>query len=637
MRRIVLALLAIVATAAPALADKVYCHDGRVIEGKIIAEDRTTVQVEKRLGSITSVITLTREEILRIEKVASPEEEFEAAFAKAKSAADFVKAGKRAKADGLEAAAERAFKRALELDRENKDAHEGLGHRFHEGRWWTPAEWAERPEEKERAKEAAAEAARRRAAGHEEKYGKELEGVPWGDAHIITTRHYVVKCNSTKEVAQRYADFLEKIYAAYDKVFSKYKRYWDKPSVVYIFRNVQEFREYMGVDEGVGGFYIPESENENAYPNRIIAAFHGRFGSTGDTRLVLAHEGTHQMEHILCAGSEAQFRWRPTWWMEGLAVYFGDGYSLDKRGNLKIGIPRDRLVMLRKLMKAGIVPDKVKLSDFVKWDLRAYQGYAGIAYPYGWGLCHYFLHRGEDRKGKQTPVKIKGKEIDLRKAFEDYFKFITDAPPESWKPHEAAELYAKKLDEILGMPIDDLTEDWKKYIDSLEVPKLGKVKGAVFESTDASFTIEKPKDWKWNEDEATGDEAIVLESADGAARIAVSVDGNMDNASFDEAVSELEDAIRGRFELDMEKSREVELHGFKAHEFVYRGTLEEGGAETADGKPPQGPQAFRHVIVPTLKRIYGIECRCPEGEIEAYAATFEKVLQGFKILRDKEN
>jgi hypothetical protein len=570
-------VFAILLLAAPlALADKIYLRSGKTIEGRIVSEDSENVQIERKIGSSVTIATYPRSEIERVEK-SKPEDD----------------PGAAPKGDEPKKGAE-------------KKAPEKPGGGDDKG---------------------------------QDKYGKELEGVGWGDAFVIPTKHYVVKCNSTKEVAQRYADFLEKIYAAYDKIFAKYKHYWNKPSTVYIFRNNGEFQEYTHAGEGVGGFYRPKSPDENAFPDRIVAAFHGKFGTTGDTRLVLAHEGTHQMEHILCMGSEEQFLMRPPWWAEGFAVYFGDGFAFDKKGNLEIGIPRDRLSSLQQAIKAGQVPDKLKISEFVKWDYRPYQQMAGLAYPYGWGLVYYFLHRGEDKKGQQKAVKINGKDVQLAKVLEDFFKAVTDMPPSSAGEDGLPEYYAKKLDSLLGFPVDNLADDWKKFILALELPKLGKVKGQIFESQEGAFTIEKPKDWKFNEEDLAGEEAIRIENEKSTGLVKVMVEGNMENKGIDEIADGVEQEIYQMLASpDFEKRGEpIEVAGTTGKEFVLKGTI----PELPEGAPRpkhyrSGDQVVRIVLIVNLKRSYQIICVTNAEKAEENSPVFESILKGFKILKEKE-
>jgi hypothetical protein len=649
-RSLLLAVAALLALPATALADRITLRNGKVIEGTIVAENADSVQIERRIGSMTTTVTYQRFEILKVERIKSPAEEFEDAFKEAKTAADFVKLAKKAREDKLEKQALRALDRAIELDKNDKEAHELRGDRFDEGKWWTDREWKlahgyveyagelVKKEDLEKKKKEEADRARKAAEASQEKYGKELEGVSWGDAFIIESKHYIVKCNSTKEVAQRYSDFLEKIYVAYDKVFSKYKRYWNKKSTVYIFRNIQEFQEFTGVPEGVGGFYVSKSPNENAYPDRIVAAYHGRFGSTGDTRLVLAHEGTHQYQHILCAGDENSFAVRPAWWKEGLAVYFGDGYTLDKKGNLKIGIPRDRLSYLQRAIKAGQVPNEMKISDFVRLDYGTFSRYPP-SYPYAWSLVYYFMHRGEDKKGNQQPVEIGGKKVNLAEAFEKFFKAVTEIPPFGSQNYGAAgDYYGKKLDDILGFPVDAITDDWKKFVLDLDLPKLGKVQGQTYLSTDAAFSIQKPGDWRWDEEDVEGDEAIRIENEKTTGLVKVLVDGNMDNKTLADVANETETMIGHVLRTAVIESRnEINLGGFDGVELIYKGTPPERPAGAAkSGKERHGEQWVRHVIIVTLKRTYHLICVADSGKEDENKAAFEQMVKSFKILKEKE-
>jgi hypothetical protein len=260
----------------------------------------------------------------------------------------------------------------------------------------------------------------------------------------------------------------------------------------------------------------------------------------------------------------------------------------------------------------------------VKTDFRFYQMNAGLTYPYGWSLVHYFLHRGEDAKGQQKPVKIKGKDVELAKVFENFFQVVTESPPKGENTEPA--YYAQKLEKLLGFPIDDLTEDWKDYVMKLQLPKLGVVKGKLYESVDTGFTVEKPQDWTWNESDLEGDEAIRIEKKDAGALVRIEVDGNMFNWTPETA----KDEFYGRLPATPEETNDIQVNGFSAVEYVYRVTPESGPRSGTE-------QVYRHVVITTLKRIYQIVAQCDADKADANKEGFERILAGFKILKDKEN
>lgn len=631
----------------PALADRVHLANGRIHEGKVIAATDEMVQLEKRIGEMTMVVTFRRDEVVDIEYKLTAGQKLAKALNEAKTAEECLTAARQAQAEGV--AAEtlvRAYERAVELDDQNEEARKALGHVYKSGRWMTDREWKKsqgyieykgelvHPDELARVKAQEKDAARIAAEKSQNRVRLEYQGVGWGEAHVIETAHYIVKCNSTKEVAQSYANFMEKIYKAYDKVFKGYKHYWTGKSTIYVFRNIKDFQKYLGVGEGVGGFYRPKSENLNAYPDRMVAAFHGTFGTTGGTREVLAHECTHQIQHILSDGDERQFLSRPTWWMEGLAVYFGDGFTFDKRGQLVVEIPRDRLMWIQRMLKSGQSP---KISEFLRIGLRQYQAQAGMTYPYGWSLVYYFMHRGEDRKGRQQSVKIGSRTVNLEKTFQSFFKVVTERPPASVDLRSFPDYYARKFDELLGFPVDELTDDWKQFVLGLELKRLGKVKGDKFTADELGMELTKPKGWEWREDDVEGREAIRLENSATTARVIVTAMGNMDNLGTEDAGDFAERMAGAKLDSPMiEERNTIEVGGFPAVEIFYSGTEVKPAHATSEIQVRQNEQMHRHVVIATLKRVYHIVCQADSDRWEEAKDSFGEVLRGLKILSGQD-
>jgi hypothetical protein len=134
---VALPLLALL-LAAVARADVVHLKEGGTLEGKVVAEDATTVTLDTRFGRQV----LDRSRIERIEKKATAEEELAEREAKLKpgtpdewfALAEF--AGKR----GLKKQRERLLDKVLALDADHEGANLARGRVRHEGKWMTPAE-----------------------------------------------------------------------------------------------------------------------------------------------------------------------------------------------------------------------------------------------------------------------------------------------------------------------------------------------------------------------------------------------------------------------------------------------------------------------------------------------------------------
>lgn len=623
-------------------ADKVHLRSGRVVEGEVLDVNPEFVEVKFAIGSVK----FRRDEVVEIEYELTTGERFDRQVGEAESADAIAVVieqfeGKRITRDQVRA----AWERALTLDPTHRRAHEELGHLYYNGKWLTSEEDKIRiggwvyfdgelmpPEKAERLKRERREAAARAAEERRRIYENELKGVSWGRVKPIETEHYIIQCNSSPSVAKRYADFMEQIYAAYDEVFKGYKKHHTGKSKIYIFRNIKDFQEFGGGQPGVGGFYVPKSPNENIFPSRIVSAYHGTFGTTGDTRGVLAHEGTHQFQHLLCDGTPEEFLVRPPWWIEGLAVYFGDGYQFDKRGKLVVGIPRDRLMVIHQILKSGQAP---KISQFIRLNLGQYQRMAGLTYPYGWALCHYFLHRGEVG-GRQQAVEVAGHKFEPEKVFREFFDFVLADPPDHVRMN-APEYYASKFEQLLGFPVDDLMEDWKSYVLGLELEPLGEVTEdrSRYISKMLAFQIDKPASWVWRENEVQGREAIKLEGPTTTGLVTVIAEGNMDNASVEELRDQAERGAAMKLDslyLDDEKTREIKVSGYKGYEFFYEGTERKpSGNVDREYKVRDRPQRYRHVVVSTLKRSYEIVMQADAERFDDNRQVFDEILRGFVI------
>jgi len=136
------ALAAAVAAGGPlvarARADVVHLKEGGSLEGKVVAEDETTLTLDTRFGRQA----IAKSRIERVEKKATAEEELAAREAKLApgtpdewfALAEF--AGKK----GLKKDRDRLLDKVLALDPDHMGANVARGRVKHDGKWMTPAE-----------------------------------------------------------------------------------------------------------------------------------------------------------------------------------------------------------------------------------------------------------------------------------------------------------------------------------------------------------------------------------------------------------------------------------------------------------------------------------------------------------------
>ena len=145
-----------------AQADTIHLTDGGRYRGTIVRESSREVVVQTPAGEVK----VPRHQIARIERDENAQAQLQRRLRDAERAGDaeaFHQLGLWCRQQGLEEEAEKAFRRAVSVDGWHRPSREALGHRYHQGRWYTPeehrrlvdglVEWEGRwvtPEERER-------------------------------------------------------------------------------------------------------------------------------------------------------------------------------------------------------------------------------------------------------------------------------------------------------------------------------------------------------------------------------------------------------------------------------------------------------------------------------------------------------
>ena len=456
---------------------KIHFADGRQLTGEVIDEEegkRITLRVAR--GQATYDLD---EKITQVEVLKPPAEEFAERSKRCKSAKEWLELARwcASSEPKLDAERLRALNEAVKLEPDNADVRKELGHVKVDGRWVDEAEIMAKkglvrsPDGKWVTQEELDRINAEKSGLRKGSAKRELEriGVPWGAAPLLKSKNYILKCNSTRTVAERYLKVLESLHRAYAEVLKGYEFLYATPSTVYIFRTRDEFMEFTLQSRGVGGYF--------SLLDRSVRAFHGSFGVTGNTDMVLAHEACHQFQHRIMPEMTAV----PNWLIEGMAVYFGDGTKIRPERVKLHEIPRDRLSSLRDAINSSRYVDLEKL-------LLVTQTRGGFAsYDHGWGLIFWCL-QGDNKKYKN------GHTGEGKAVWDQYLRHVClevrkplPAPARHFE-QEAKYFKDLLLRETGKKSIAEWEEGYKKFILELPIEPLGKWTNHTWRGTGLELT-----------------------------------------------------------------------------------------------------------------------------------------------------
>jgi hypothetical protein len=250
------------------------------------------------------------------------------------------------------------------------------------------------------------------------------------------SKFYKITTNLKPEYAKRYGQMMDQYAVRFQQVFKNFmpKGGFGK-SEIWIYPSQAEFQAKEQMGEGVGGYY--------SSGNRRVVCYHGRFGPTGTTRTVLAHEGTHQFEHIVLPSGFGQ---APIWIIEGFAVFFESAAYDAKAKKVHIGtVPRDRLMNLKQGIQSN---SYIKLAELIRTPQSSFSGYH---YAHAWSVVYYLIY-------SQPPGK---KRERYQKVFSDLFflartKRVTPEDVEAlWGGKEKFEAFETEWKQwVLDLPYD---------------------------------------------------------------------------------------------------------------------------------------------------------------------------------------
>ncbi|MEM7167036.1 MAG: DUF1570 domain-containing protein [Planctomycetota bacterium] len=645
------AILSSASLVSPSLTDEVAAapeqavivlRDGVEITGEIIEETDDAVIVRSAFGKST----IQRTRIKEIKRGANPmRDEFNERFdraSKKKRVPDLTDLVDWALANGLVPESKRALRRIIELDPKNVNARVALGHALLDGKWVDakrvqelqdegyqlkghdlikgagakPAkkkkkktgttvvpELTEKEREERKKREQEAEEFRKRQEA-------EYAGVPWENRHKIKTRHYDIECNSTLKVTRTYQWIMEALYAKLSQNMRQKHKRKNRRLPILIYKDYDEVLDRTSSRRGVGGVDRPWNEQ--------VHTFHGTFGLTSTTYNVLAHEGTHQFQgRVLGKMSNV-----PTWVIEGLAVYYGDGSKLDyRKKKIRAGlIPRDRLNHLQDKIEKGT---NEPLSSLIS---VPHARFGGSLYADAWALVHFCFN---DKRGQKLISEYWLRGTDRQLTRSDFVSL--------------ANKYFGSMDE--------LEEDWLAYVDTLEPDPAGVVDGDKYISDDFCFELKRPSaDWTFFEGRE-GTTLVGLELTDVEdVTIEFGYLNNWLNESERKLKQQILEARKKSGYVDIE-SEDGAMYGYKTLLLNYAdsdGSEDEESdkkdeAKKEEEKPVDKKEAdekkvrkrYRQLILLGLDKSLSLKLSAPYDDFGEYVPSYDYVVNSFHLILRK--
>ncbi len=608
LRICALALCAAAAVAflPAALADIIHLKDGGKIEGKIVRQSDTEVQIVTKYG----VQTIPRENIKEVETTPSVREVYKQKLAEI--ATDDAQAryelGLWCKEQGLAAEAEIEFRETLRLKPGHHGARVEMGYVFYGGRWVHTDQLTELMEQKNlvahegrliskdeydrlTAEEEETEETEEETPEEPEPEETKAEdpGVPWSQAYDVSTSHYTIRTNVGKKISRRYAKLMEELHGEYRKVFRGYRPKEKGKYSVWVYRNQQDFMSETGRRQDVGGYYDTQSK-------RVIS-YRGIYGS-GTTDAVLARECCHQyLDSVMASMSSA-----PAWIVEGFAVYF-ESAKVAESGSVKMGkLPRDRLIQLKAAIAKG---QFIPIDQLIR---RSRNRFGPNEEAHAWSLV-YFMMKSGSKKGKI-----------LSTFFDRCATYVPAAGGRGGRGRTRVNL-AAEFEKLIG-DLQVFQDDWKRFISGLSVPPAGEVKGDTFKSDTMGFEITKPSGWSFSsEGSAAGFQTGATKSNSKFEVLVYANGSSMDSKTF--ATQMRSKLLRSYVKVDLTG---LDVNSNKAAQLVYSDENRRGrsGRSGAIYK-------YRSVVIAASDRIYVIAFQAFASMYDADVAEFEQALQSFKL------
>jgi hypothetical protein len=299
----------------------------------------------------------------------------------------------------------------------------------------------------------------------------------WEDAHVYESKSYVVRTNTSKEVAVYVGQLMDFAQKHYRRVFG-----YDGPVPRMRIHAYRSDAEYQVVASRAGlagstGFFAREGE-----ASTIHLAYTDTLGERQPT-VTLLHEGAHQFVSVALdfpiPQSQRQYFANglttlpsvPLWLNEGMATYMEMSYYDGEK--LVVGeVNRNRLRQLQWELRDG---RHIPLAQLLC--VESPDRFGSSHYAAAWGLTYWFLEDADPRR-KRAKRRILGTFIDAcRRGFmadpEADLMALIRRPgtfQEKWTDHVARRGYETFIDMTIGRDgsIGKWEEVWKEWILALD-------------------------------------------------------------------------------------------------------------------------------------------------------------------------
>ncbi len=267
--------------------------------------------------------------------------------------------------------------------------------------------------------------------------------IPAAFPESLSSKHYELKTSATKEEGQELLDFMELVHATYTTLLKP-----DNPqdldkrrNTLVLFKNYDEFLR-AGAPPGAGAYYDHRTRDLVGYYD------------TNDMKPFFAHEGMHQFTDA----TSKNFLNFNMWFTEGIADCIGNCEVRNKKLYMcvKSGrIARMRLPSIQAAIRQGSTPSVGRLMSL---NHDVFMRNADLCYAMSWSWCHFLITypKDEDRGGQIPDGKY-------RKNLAGYYEQIRAGGVS----HEKAWSESFK-----GFPLEEMEEQWKKYVVALDPGKL---------------------------------------------------------------------------------------------------------------------------------------------------------------------
>ncbi|MFH0889343.1 MAG: DUF1570 domain-containing protein [Planctomycetota bacterium] len=250
------------------------------------------------------------------------------------------------------------------------------------------------------------------------KPGADKEKLPWEQARITETAHYIVKTNLSREALNDICYVMECFYIEAKSIFKLSEEPQDKLKI-YVFKEAKEYHDRGGpfnglyFREGIMTFYQPSTNPKSL-----------------NTTSILLHEGTHQFVDLICNARV------PAWFNEGLATYYEaskfEGTFL-KTNIINYG----RLSLIQDMIRKKDVPSLEDLINIRQMNFTIYE------YSHTWSLVYFFMNYNKGRYADE---------------FESYFEAIKNTGFENRLQHK------QLFEDAFKVKLEVLEKEWEDYI-----------------------------------------------------------------------------------------------------------------------------------------------------------------------------